>query len=84
MMPLIIEKLYAWIAEEDNGSQGIIAFAKPDGGWLPLVGANRTVIEAYRNFAADLSYKFKKKIFLMEFSTQKILETIGKHENRNH
>lgn len=77
-MPLIIEKLYAWIAEEDDGSQGIIAYFEMNRA-IPLVGPDKARVEAYREFMQDLARQHHKRIFLMEFSSRTILETINEH-----
>lgn len=83
MMPLIIEKLYAWVAEEDDGQQGVIAFICHDGVHLPLIGADMARIESFRSYVEQLAHEHKKKIFLMEFSAKKTLETIGEQYGKN-
>lgn len=78
MMPLIIEKLYAWISEDDDGQQGVIAFTPAFNAMtLPLVGADMARIESFRPYIEKIAEESKKKILLMEFSSMKVLEVIG-------
>lgn len=47
-----IEKLYAWVSEDEDGGEGIIAVQLPGlPGFTPLVGADRARMESYRRFA---------------------------------
>ena len=80
MMPLIIEKLYAWVAEEQNGSQGVIAYLASGNMQLPLVGADKERIESFREYAEQVAAQLKMRVFLMEFSTRTILEIINGSE----
>lgn len=66
MMPLIIERLYAWITEDDNGQQGVIGWINPNGMSLPLVGADMARMESFRDYVYDLAQQHNKKIFLYE------------------
>lgn len=66
---LKIEKLYAWVAEEPDGGEGIIAglFPGHDDVWMPLIGADRDRIESYRNHAQavarETGYPVRLKVF---------------------
>jgi hypothetical protein len=54
--PLRIEKLYAWIATETDGSEGIVAVGLPGmPGVTPLIGADRARIESYRAHAEEVA-----------------------------
>ena len=46
-----IERLYAWIATEPNGREGVPMVNSPEGGWVPLIGADRDRIESFREHA---------------------------------
>jgi hypothetical protein len=83
MMPLKIEKIYAWIAEEDDGQQGVIAFLAPTGMQFPLVGADKTLMESFKSYAEDIAKQHQKKIFFMEFSTKKILEIVSEQDQKH-
>lgn len=84
MMPLIIDKLYVWVAEEDDGQQGVIAFINPNGMSLPLVGADMARMESFRGYVEQIAAQHKKKICLMEFSSKTVLETIGEQYEKKH
>jgi hypothetical protein len=49
--PQKIERLYAWIATEADGKEGVPAVTAPDGTVCPLVGADRARIESFREIA---------------------------------
>lgn len=66
-----IEKLFAWIATEADGGEGVCAGATPDGlGMMPLIGADRERIESYRPLAKDIRRLSGLPIRMVEFSTR--------------
>lgn len=68
-----IEKLYAWIATEKDGSEGIPAIMAGNGMILPLVGADMERIESFREHAESTGLPTK----LVCFDNMTILETIN-------
>lgn len=74
MTKLKIEKMYAYIAIEPNGNEGITAVLIDDM-WCPLVGADKERLEALRPYAQGLS-AHHGDIVLAEFSVRKDLEII--------
>lgn len=66
-----IEKLYAWIATEADGGEGVCAMAAPTlGGIVPLVGADRARIESYRPYAEQVRKASGFPVRMVEFSTR--------------
>jgi hypothetical protein len=66
-----IEKLYAWIATEPDGGEGVCGASIPElGGMVPLVGADRERIESYRRIAEQARKATGFPIRLVEFSTR--------------
>jgi hypothetical protein len=62
-----IEKLYAWIAEEPDGGEGVVGGTFPGLGTIPLIGADKARIESYRTFAEmtqrATGYPVRLKVF---------------------
>jgi len=71
-----IEKLYAYVSE-DNGpeDEGVVAMLQSNT-WIPLVGADMARMESLRGYANLLAKKTGKKIHLLEFSVRTELELI--------
>lgn len=75
-----IEKLYAWIADEGTGGEGIIGALMPTGrggvGWTPLIGADRARIESYRHIAEAAAKAAGKTVYLKVFGAGVVIEKI--------
>lgn len=66
-----IEKLYAWVATEPGGGEGVCGMSIPElGGMVPLVGADRARIESLRPYAEQTRKASGYPIRLVEFSTR--------------
>jgi hypothetical protein len=72
-MPPVIEAIYAWVAEEPDQSEGIIA-VKLTTSWAPLVGADRERIESFRDAAMHIHQTSMIPVRLLRFTTREILE----------
>lgn len=71
-----IEKLYAYVAEDDGPeNEGIVAMLQSDI-WIPLVGADMARMESLKGYANLLAKKTGKKIHLLVFSVRTELELI--------
>jgi hypothetical protein len=71
--PKRIDRLYAWVATEADGGQGIPAMRVDDMA-LPLIGADHDRIESLRPMAMR-AMGVCLKIELVEFSGRRVLET---------
>ena len=71
-----IVKMYAWIATEPDGGEGVVAIRLPDGMWMPLVGADRERIDSLRKQAVGIMRDTNMPIALKEFSTCTVLEEL--------
>jgi hypothetical protein len=74
MIPLKIDGLWAWIATEDDGQEGVLGQATRIG-WLPLIGADKDRIESYRDIAQGIAY-LGTHVQLVQFTTRTDLETL--------
>lgn len=67
MTPQRIDNLYAWIATEPDGGEGLCGAQIYGLGWAALVGADRERIESLRPFAEiiarDSGYPISLKVF---------------------
>jgi hypothetical protein len=69
-----IERLYAWIATEADGGEGVCAMSLPDGKTLmPLVGADMERIESLRAHAGLVARISKCPVRLVEFSARRVI-----------
>lgn len=74
--PHKIERLYAWIATDATGEDGIPAFNGP-GGPMPLVGSDKARIESLRPVAEQLVALEGYPVRLVEFTGMVVLETLA-------
>jgi hypothetical protein len=70
-----IERLYAWIATDAEGQDGVPA-VMGSGVALPLVGADKARIESFRPEAEDLAHNAGFRVRLVEFTQMVVLETL--------
>lgn len=73
-----IEKLYAWIVEEPDGSEGMIGGHLSKFGFLPLIGADRERIESYRPLAEDAAAQTGYPIRLKVFGGGMVIDEIAR------
>lgn len=66
-----IDRLYAWVATEADGGEGVCAAWVPGLGNMPLVGADRARIESLRPQAEDVAASTGAVVRLIEFSTRR-------------
>lgn len=70
-----INKMYAFIADEDDG-EGIVAFSLNGQLW-PLVGADMARVDQLRPIAENIAKATGKKITLAVFETRTVLEVVN-------
>lgn len=67
---LKIEKLYAFVSKDKNGSEGIMAVLQPGGIWLPLIGADidrvNSLIPIADNIAKHSGMNYEIRMFIQE------------------
>ena len=68
-----IERLYAWVATETDGGEGVCSWLMPDGVHMPLVGADMARIESLAPQAALIARATGYPVRLVEFSTRRVL-----------
>lgn len=73
-MPLVIEHIWAFIAEDEQG-EGVCGFLGPDG-WMPLIAADQARVESLRRVAKDIKATSGKTIKLVKFSLREEVEVI--------
>jgi len=72
-----IEKIYAYVATEAPGDEGILAMFLPGTHtWFPLVGADMERINSLKPYAEKVARQTNKRVVLAEFSVRKDLEVI--------
>jgi hypothetical protein len=77
MMPLKIERLFAFIAKDElTGDEGVCGF-QSDMGWMPMVGADQAMIDKLRPMARSIAKASGKEIVICRFSIREEIETIG-------
>ncbi len=66
---LRITELYAFIAKDKDGHEGIMGFRGPDGAWMPMIGADIERVEHLKAVADKLAAGQKYEI---RYFTQKL------------
>lgn len=70
-----INKLYAWVATDKDGGEGIIA-SQRNGLWFPMVSADRARVETLRAEVIDIGKISGLPIALLEFSERRVVEVL--------
>jgi hypothetical protein len=76
MMPLKIDQLYAWIATEADGSEGVAAHSIGAMGLVPLVGADKERMESLRPYAESVARMTGRPIELKVFGKGTVIDRI--------
>jgi hypothetical protein len=76
MEKLKIEKMFAFIAIDEEGNEGVTAFQDKRGVWLPLVGADWARVNSLKEIAQEIAKASGQKITLVEFSVRKEIEVL--------
>jgi hypothetical protein len=74
-----ITELFAWVAQEADGGEGVCAMSMVIAGremMMPLVGADCARIEALRPQALAIARKSGRPIRLVRFGTAETLENL--------
>lgn len=71
-----IDTLYAWIAVDKEGKQGIIATKKGDV-WLPMVHSKSRIIEIMEKEAREVAAALEISVQLVRFSNAEVIKQIG-------
>ncbi|GAJ00133.1 unnamed protein product [marine sediment metagenome] len=71
-----IDKMFAFIAENNGNDEGVIGAVTPQG-WMPLVGADMARVESLRPIAQRVARVTGKPVKLVVFNTRRELEVIN-------
>ena len=82
-MELKIEELYAFIATDENGQEGICAFQIESGLWMPMVGADLKRVDSLRPIAKAIHKATGRQIAVCKFTNRQHLEMIGAKRKGN-
>lgn len=73
----IIRELFAFLAENGPGDEGLAAFRDNVMGWMPMVCSDFDASERLKSIGRDLAAESGKPIRLVRFSVREVLETYG-------
>lgn len=72
-----IDALYAWVASEPDGGEGVAAASIPGlGGMVPLVGADRARMDSLRPYAELVRQQTGFPVRLVRFSAREVIEDL--------
>ena len=77
MLPHRMERMLAYVAQAEDGREGILTLRMPDGVIWPMIGSDDARMESLRPNAEEASEHTLHKVLLVEFSTRRELEEIG-------
>jgi hypothetical protein len=75
-MPLRVDQMFAFLAKDITGDEGVIAWPAPDGGIMPLLGADMNRIESVRKLAQQIADARGVDVTLAVFSVREDRETL--------
>lgn len=72
-----IERLYAWVAVEPDGGEGLMGgeLMGPGNGFIPMIGADTARIESLRPLAVALAKEAGVPLRLVEYSVRRDIES---------
>ena len=65
-----IEQIWAWVWEQSSGDEDIVVMPVPGEGGVPLVGADRQAVEAFRWYAEGASKEHGLRCRLVLFTAR--------------
>lgn len=71
-----IERLYAWVATEPDGGEGVCSMLTADNMHIPLIGADRERIESLRSVAVLISHATGYKVQLKVFGSGVVIDEV--------
>ena len=71
---LKIEQVWVFIAQDDEGNEGVCAFNAGNLGWLPMVAADEKRVDSLRKTAEKMAEESGDKIVLCKFSVRDEVE----------
>lgn len=71
-----ISEIYAFIAVDDEGDEGICSVHHRNEGWVPLVTQNREDLDKLRPVAADVALRTGHVVHLRRYKVMEIVEVI--------
>jgi hypothetical protein len=71
-----VEQMFAFLAVDQSGDEGVLAWPLPDGTLLPLLGADMKRMETVRPFAQQIANVRGVPVKLAVFSTREERETL--------
>jgi hypothetical protein len=72
---LLISEVWAYIVLDDDGTEGIPAFASPMGP-MPMVGADEERMRSLRGIAEGIARDMGKQVTLCRFSVREEIEKL--------
>ena len=75
-MSLKIDKMYAFVAEDKNGDEGVIGM-QTNSGWMPLVGADMKRINSLIPIVQNIVNQTNHPVKILMFSDRKEIDEIN-------
>lgn len=69
------DKLYAWLAKDLTGVEGVVAYPSPQGGPLPLVAATESMARRLKPLAALAAQERGQSAYLVAFTRGETIDT---------
>lgn len=76
-MPFHIEEVFAFVATEADGEEGVVAWQIQNYGWMPLIAADAKRIESLRPIAQEVASATGRRITLARFHLRQDIEVIA-------
>jgi hypothetical protein len=73
---LTIDEVYAFVAIDEDGDEGVCAFYGPTG-WMPMVCADQARVDQMRPIAEEIARQGGKPIQLFKFSKKELVEVFN-------
>lgn len=80
-MPLKIDQMFAFIAVDEKGDEGVVGMRAPNGEWAPFVGADEARANSLKPYAEEIATVSGREVKLVRFTTRAEIQTITPKRN---
>jgi hypothetical protein len=69
-----ITEIWAFLTVDSDGDEGVCATRTPSGVWIPLIAADKELLDSLRPLAERLASENKRTVRLVRFHAKEVLE----------
>lgn len=76
--PKLVDQVFAFVAAEENGDEGLTAFLGPDDMWVPMIACDQARLKSLMEAAEEIATATGREIKIYHFTQRKHIGTVTK------